>query len=98
MVSLALTTAHNWRAVRARLLLAGHSDPLRSLPDLHSLLDVTEAMLVETMEKDDLAKFYQRMYMPEVGSLEAGVVPAGFAPEEQLASFDAFDRATAGLH
>ena len=46
VVSLANLAGHHWRAVRNKLLCGGIADPM-TLPTMHPLLDVIEAMAVE---------------------------------------------------
>ncbi|BCK58387.1 DUF7240 domain-containing protein [Nocardia wallacei] len=80
----------NWREIRGRLILAGIPDPLRQLPDMHALLDVTEVLITQHMTQEQLDRYNNSMYRPETtaeGTLVAA--PRGFEPDEQLSAFDA---------
>lgn len=73
--------------------MAGIADPLRQLPDLYALLDVTEHMLLESMEKDsDRESYWLKMYRPRPGAIpgdEGGrKLPRGWTAEDELAAFD----------
>jgi hypothetical protein len=64
-------TAFHWRRVRLDLALAGIADPM-SLPTMHTLLDIVERLILESMQsakpKEDEAKrenFLNRLYMPD---------------------------------
>jgi len=77
VVTLSLYTGHNWRAVRSKLLLSGIVDPM-GLPSLHSILDVTEDIVVSALSRagdkkegppseGELAikRFYDAIYRPD---------------------------------
>lgn len=90
-----LSAVKNWRTIRARMIMAGIPDPLRSLPDLHAVLDVTEMLLQENMTKKDLDSYMSQMYRPVTLSgwgvkRDPGLEPdpAGFTVDEQRMSFD----------
>ncbi len=107
VITLAVMTAHHWRTIRTKLLLAGIADPM-GLRSMHMLLDTTESTIMESMsssrEKDAEFKrdqFVDRLYSPanDVSNLNGeGYVaaPAGFEPENVEAAFDAFAAATSG--
>ncbi len=107
VITLSVMTAHHWRTVRTKLLLAGISDPM-GLRTMHMLLDTTESMIIESIsssgERDAEFKrnqFIDRLYSPanDVSNLNGeGYVaaPAGFEPDNVEASFDAFAAATSG--
>lgn len=83
------------------MILAGIPDPLRQLPDLTAILDVTEILLTEHMNPEQLDALYRKLYRPEPGTVttapEAAPDPVGFDPEEQQSSFAAFARMSAGM-
>lgn len=95
-------TAHHWRALRLKLILAGVTDPMR-LPSMHLLLDNTEAAVLESMagDKDSEARrsmFLNKLYAPtpEVRNINGDTYvaqPAGFEPDQVEADFDAFAKA-----
>lgn len=99
--TLCAITSVRYRLLRAKLLAAGITDPM-TLPNLHSLLDFTEQMVVEWMgngepkkAERDIARFYDSLYAPEKVAAE-GIngdgykpVPAGFEGSDVEASFDA---------
>jgi hypothetical protein len=60
---------------------------MRQLPDLHAILDVAEAMIVEHMDQKQRDRYYTESYRPE---LDSNVVPAGFDRASQLEAFKAF--------
>jgi hypothetical protein len=107
VITLAVMTAHHWRTVRSKLLLAGIADPM-GLRNMHMLLDTTESMILEAMsmsgDKDAAFKrsqFIDRLYSPanDVSNLNGDgyvAAPAGFEPENVEAAFDAFAAATSG--
>lgn len=76
--------------MRAKLLLAGISDPF-SLPDMHALLDVTELIFTENMDDKARAKWNSSMYRPELPVRGTVAIPAGFTPDEELDSFTALE-------
>lgn len=92
---MAVTAAYHWRSIRAKLMLAGMADPLRQLPDIHALLDITENVIMEGKANeggDALERWLFQTYKPEVGQK-----PQGFEEEDQLAAFDAFGGALGDL-
>jgi hypothetical protein len=77
VVTLSLFTGHHWRNIRCRLADAGIPNPL-ALPSLHSILDITEDIVVDSLyrsgQKDDgppspgelkVRQFYDAIYAPE---------------------------------
>lgn len=72
--------------------MAGIADPLRQLPDLYALIDVTEHMLLESMEKDsDRESYWLKMYRPRPGLTagESGArMPRGWSRDDELEAFD----------
>lgn len=90
-VSLSATAVKNWHSVRGRLVMAGVSDPLKSLPNIYALLDAVEAMILDGMGKEeDRDRYFRKLYAPPPGSSAKGVVPKGFSAEEELAAFEAW--------
>lgn len=97
-------TAHHWRALRLKLVLAGIVNPML-LSTMHILLDSTEAAVLESMsgEKDSEMRrtmFLDRLYAPspEVKTINGKrhvAKPKGFDDDEVEASFDAFAQAAA---
>jgi hypothetical protein len=69
-------TAHHWRPLRSKLLLAGIGDPM-GLPSMHSLLDLTESALTESMSADPeegskkVSEFIDQLYAPPVEPAKA---------------------------
>jgi hypothetical protein len=60
---------------------------------MHAVLDFVEVLWTENMGEKELAEFNREMYREETIDTRSGelkVIPAGFAPEDELASFDAF--------
>lgn len=56
---------YHWRALRLKLALAGVPNPLGSFPVVHALLDVIEAMVVESAQnKGAVERFYFDIYRP----------------------------------
>ncbi|MGI5216251.1 DUF7240 domain-containing protein [Nocardia sp. CA-290969] len=80
---LAAVTIKNWRQLRARLALAGITDPLRQL-GMHQLLDIVEGILEEGKDSKELARLRRDLYKPD--PTETGPV-AGFTPDEEMSSF-----------
>lgn len=107
VITLSVMTAHHWRTIRTKLLLAGVSDPM-SLRSMHMLLDTTEAAILESMaasrDKDaefQRSQFLDALYSPANDTLGLNGenykgTPSGFAPDEVEAAFDAFAAATTG--
>jgi hypothetical protein len=103
VITLAAITAHHWRTVRNHLITHGVSDPM-GLPSLHALLDVTESMVIDSIQeakpeatKRKRQEFYDRLYAPEkLPTRTAKPLPTarpdGFDDEEVEASFDSFAR------
>ena len=91
VVELSGVTGHHWSRLRAKIIGFGIADPM-TLPTLHALLDVTEAMVVEVLSHDKNAKrkvdeFYDAVYAPERADLaRAGSgwrpPPAGFSDDD----------------
>lgn len=78
VTTLSLYTNHSWRAVRYKMTMAGIIDPM-GLPSLHSVLDVTEQIVVESLlrsgeERDGppskgemkVQSFYDQIYRPDI--------------------------------
>lgn len=103
VITLAVMTAHHWRSVRTKLLLAGVADPM-GLRNMHMLLDVVESMVLESLSTGGReaefhrSQFLDQLYSPanDVGLGGGAAAPAGFAPDEVEAAFDAFAAATTG--
>jgi hypothetical protein len=60
---------------------------------MHAVLDFVEVLWTENMGEKELAEFNREMYREETIDSQSGelkVIPAGFDPQEELASFDAF--------
>lgn len=97
---LALQSAYMWRAVRLKLLTAGIADPM-GLPSMHVVLDVTEKLIVESMDEEQLTGFFDRLYGPPRAPVTVGKgrkrkkvpPPPGFSPEEMAASWRAWTSA-----
>lgn len=70
------------------MLLAGIADPLRTIPDMHGLLDVTEMIVAEGMTAEDLDQFQFKLYRPDPSEK-----PKGFESTTQLDAFAAFQAA-----
>jgi hypothetical protein len=97
-------TAQHWRTLRLKLIQSGVSNPM-ALPTAHILLDMTEALILESMVSDDPKedqrqrdRFISTLYKPEVVKREGlpdGWVepPPGFDDDE--ANEAAFDAAAA---
>lgn len=88
VASLAHAAVHNWRSIRARLILSGIADPLTMLPDMHAILDVTEALITENMESAKVDELHFQLYQPELGDN-----PEDFDEDAQMAAFEAFEAA-----
>lgn len=82
----------HWRTVRAKLILTGIPDPLRQLPDLHAVLDVVEAAILEPMDRAEAGKFRFQLYRPDPSEK-----PKGFDEDDQLAAFAAFEAVAGNL-
>lgn len=70
--------------------MAGIADPLRQLPTMYALFDVTEAMLLENMEKpEDRERYFLRAYAPPSGStMDSKNLPKGWSAEDEMAAFE----------
>lgn len=86
------------------MILAGIPDPLRQLPDMAAILDVTEILITEHMSPEKLEDFNRKLYRPEPGTTrragtdpEATPDPVGFEVDEQQDSFAAFAKLASGL-
>ncbi|WNM68781.1 hypothetical protein SEA_SOOS_51 [Gordonia phage Soos] len=67
----------------------GIADPLRQLPTLYALIDVTEVMILEGMEKDeDRERYWLRTYTPPPGTTTSGELPRGWSRDDEMAAFD----------
>lgn len=71
---------------------SGIKDPLRELPDMHSVLNFVEAMWTEHMDEKQLQEFNRELYRVETLNAdgEVKVIPSGFERDDEMASFDAF--------
>lgn len=102
VVSLAVMTAYHWRTIRQKLLMAGVLDAM-NLPSMHALLDVAEAMAVESASNDEdpkaaVSSLYRKLYSvtPDLVALNGEdyrPAPPGFDPDDVENAFDAFARA-----
>lgn len=103
--SLAGVTGRHWFAIRARIIGYGIADPM-GLPSMHTLLDVTEAMIVESINagdpkkaKRELTSFYDKLYAPErtdtrsINGSGYKPKPAGFDDDDTFDSFAGFAKA-----
>lgn len=83
-----MTAAFHWRTIRAKLMMSGMTDPLAQLPDLHAVLDIAEAFIIESKANeggDAVQRFLFDLYKPDTGE-----EPDGFDGDDQMAAFDAF--------
>lgn len=104
VITLSVLTAHHWRTLRNKMLMAGVSDPMQ-LSSMHVLLDTTEAAILEAMHGDNArdgemkrSMFLDRLYAPSlaVNALNGDkyvAQPEGFEPDDVESSFDAFAQA-----
>jgi hypothetical protein len=69
-------------------MLSGIADPLTQLPDMHAVIDIAEALIVEGLDAKGRDSFWFQLYRPEPNT-----TPVGFDEDEQLASFAAFENA-----
>lgn len=76
--------------------MAGIPDPLRSLPDMHAVLDVVEVLLTENMTADERDSYYRRTYV-ETRVVATDPVPAGFSVADQQNAFKAFAAFAGGV-
>jgi hypothetical protein len=100
---LAGVTGQHWRLIRQHLLVNGVTDPMW-LPSMHALLDVTEQLVIESMQGRTPAQteakrdtFYNQLYRPdrldaEFNGEDYQPIPDGFGEGEEDAAFDAFAR------
>ena len=81
----------NWNAIRSRLIMAGITNPLRDLPDMYALIDVTEQMLLESFKEErDRERYWITTYKPIKGqSMAKDELPPGWSAEDEMADFDA---------
>lgn len=102
VITLCVMTAHHWRTIRTKLMLAGVSDPM-GLRTMHMLLDVTEAAILESMSMSGgqdaefkRSQFFDSLYSPMNDTVGANnkIAPAGFTEDDMDAAFDAFAAAT----
>jgi hypothetical protein len=97
VLTLCVLTGRHWRTIRMRMLANGITDPL-GLRSLHALLDSAEALALESQhDEKGRAQFLDSLYAPLLETRDLNgpgyrPVPAGFSPEEQDASFEAFRR------
>lgn len=85
-------TTSNWSAIGTKLRLGGIGNPLKDLPTLSALLDVTENMMMESCKDEKERQMLQaKLYAPPVRmSLEAApskTLPKGFRPEDEMSAF-----------
>lgn len=91
--------------MRGRLILAGITDPLRQLTDMHALLDVAEVIMTEQADRKALTEHNRRVYggvaaprpaaaRPRAAAIDPADMPdpPGFSAAEQRASWAAFHR------
>lgn len=101
--TLAAITAQHWRIIRAHLIVHGVTDPML-LTSLHALLDVTEQLVLESIQESTAAAtkrerehFLDQLYAPDLTPAAINgpgytPEPAGFSDAEQEESFDVFAR------
>ena len=104
VITLSVLTAHHWRSLRLKLIMAGISNPM-TLTSMHMVLDSTESAILESMHGDSAkdgemkrTMFLDRLYGPsiEVNELNGESYipqPEGFGDDDVEASFDAFAQA-----
>lgn len=104
VITLAVMTAHHWRAIRLKLTLAGITNPM-NMPSMHILFDTTEMAILEAMQGDNprdgemkRTQFIDRLYAPapevdELNGEDYEAQPEGFEADDVEASFDAFIQA-----
>lgn len=86
VVALCGVMVRQWTTISGMLRRDGHTDPIGTFPTLWSLLDVIEAVIVETREDDKARDAYWRdLYMPVDQSVDAP--PPGWTAEDELAMF-----------
>jgi hypothetical protein len=96
VITLSLFTGHNWRNIRAKLVDAGIANPM-TLPSLHSVLDITEDIVVDSLFRSGdkregppsegerkVRQFYDAIYAPE-------------APDTDDVDSEEFSRVPAGF-
>lgn len=103
VLGLAVMTAHHWRTIRLKFVLAGIADPM-ALPTMHILLDVMEKTVLESMvtgkateDEAERRRFLDSLYSPtgenaaiNGATVASGQPPPGFEPDAVEASFAAF--------
>lgn len=86
VATLCAATVKSWSIIRARMVRSGIADPLRQLPSLWALIDVTESLILETKtDQKDRDDYMRQMYPATYNQ---------FTDEESAASFAAFMGAT----
>ena len=60
---------------------------MRAFPDMHALLDVSEAIWTEHLDKKERERVMDTLYRPDPTSTR---VPAGFSAADEMAAFEAF--------
>jgi hypothetical protein len=98
-------TAQHWRTLRLKLIQSGVANPM-ALPTAHILLDMTEALILESMVSDDreddrqqrerfMSALYRVAAKPEEGKPDGWIEPPpGFDDDDaNEAAFDAFIQA-----
>lgn len=95
-------TAQHWRTLRLKLIQSGVANPM-ALPTAHILLDMTEAVILESMVSEDrdedkrqreqfMSALYRVPAKPGEGKPDGWIEPPpGFEDDEaNEAAFDAF--------
>lgn len=59
---------------------------------MDAILDVTESMVMEAMNKEEREKFIDNLYRPDVAEK-----PKNFEPDDQLDAFAAFEQIAGNL-
>lgn len=82
VATLCAATVKSWSIVRARMVRSGVADPLRQLPSLWALLDVTESLILESKQEQKDRDDYMRQMYPATYNR--------FSEEDSAAAFAAF--------
>lgn len=86
VATLCVSTLKSWSTIQGRLVMSGTSNPLRDLPSLWALINVTESMVLESKQTaEERTRYLSQMY-PETA--KKGV--RDWSDEEEAASWDAF--------
>lgn len=101
VVTLVAWTGHHWRTIRGSLTDKGIADPLALLPSLHSLLDVTEQLVLQAVDGDgkpavakrEREKILDMLYRPEPSTTSTQKTVRPFTDDETEESFDHFMKA-----